>query len=134
MLAAGPEMLHKTQEAFPGRLETAAAVTGRLAHDFGNILTGILGFAELSLTHLPADATARLYVQELVHAAQDGAGWVRKLQVFSRRAKPAAQASRLAPLVARAQDKLRQIWSNLKWEPTPNRLVPNKKYYKALSL
>src|SRR5262249_16217087 len=38
------------------RLESAAQLTGKLAHDFGNVLTGILGFAELSLSQLPADA------------------------------------------------------------------------------
>jgi CheY-like chemotaxis protein len=100
------------QDVFQGQMETATLVTGRLAHDFGNILTGILGFAELSLTQLPADSPARHYVEEIVHNAQNGAGWIRKLQAFSRRTKPGNHSVHLGPLVSKEEDRLREAWGN----------------------
>jgi len=64
-------------------IDKAAAVTRRLAHDFCNILQSMLGFAELTLLQLPADAPARHYVEEVVDAARLGAGWSQKLQMFT---------------------------------------------------
>src|SRR4051794_24681748 len=34
------------------RLEQAAQITSRLSHDFGNLLTGVLGFSELALAQV----------------------------------------------------------------------------------
>jgi CheY-like chemotaxis protein len=102
----------KPQDGFQRHLETAILVTGRLAHDFSNILTGILGFAELSLTQLPPDSPARPYVEEIVQFAENGAGWVRKLQAFGRSGKSRFLPIPLAPLVAREEERLRQAWDN----------------------
>jgi signal transduction histidine kinase len=54
---------------FQRRLDHAAAVTGRLAHDFGNILTGILGFAELTRNQVQGDPLCRQYVKEIYQSA-----------------------------------------------------------------
>ncbi len=67
------------------RLEQAAAITGRLAHDFGNYLTGILGFTELSISHASADTPQFRYLQEVLQSAQQGAAWIHRLQLFCRR-------------------------------------------------
>jgi signal transduction histidine kinase len=93
------------------RMENTAQVTGRLAHDFGNILTGILGFAELSLSLAPADSPQRKYLSEVVQSAQHGANWVRKLQVFSRRSRPKG-ACRLPVLIGEEADCWRLTWGN----------------------
>src|SRR5262249_31552395 len=66
-------------------LESAAKITSRLAHDFGNVLTGILGFAELTLNHLSTDSLPHRYVKEVWESAQQGARWVQRLHLFSRR-------------------------------------------------
>jgi len=93
-------------------VENAAAVTGRLAHDFGNVLTGILGFAELSLTQLPTDSVPHRYVQEVWQSAQQGANWVRKLQLFSRRSAPQAWPTPLAPILQEEAARLRKAWGS----------------------
>jgi nitrogen-specific signal transduction histidine kinase/ActR/RegA family two-component response regulator len=111
-MIASTEERRQTQEAFHKQCETATVVTGRLAHDFGNILTGILGFAELSLTELAPDSPARRYIEEIVNSAQNGAGWIHKLQAFSRRSKPRFLPIPLAPLVAKEEERLRQTWGN----------------------
>src|SRR5262249_7057033 len=56
------------------RLETAALVTRRLAHDFGNVLTGILGFTELALAQQTQTNTPLYnYLTEAYRGAQAGA-------------------------------------------------------------
>ena len=40
------------------RLELAASLTGKLSHDFGNYLTGIMGFTELSMFQLAPDSVS----------------------------------------------------------------------------
>jgi len=99
-------------DVFHRQMETATLVTGRLAHDFSNILTGILGFAELSLSQMTSDSPARCYVEEIVSSAQNGADWIRKLQDFSRPINPRIQPIHLAPLVGNEEDRLRQAWGN----------------------
>src|SRR5207249_3009648 len=49
-------------------LEQVAVVVRRLAHDFGNVLTGILGFCELSLAQpMPASSHLHAYLTEVLH-------------------------------------------------------------------
>lgn len=68
------------------RLETIAQVARRLAHDFGNVFTGILGFTELSLTHPPpGQALIQSYLTEIYRSAQNGAHLTHQLRLFSRR-------------------------------------------------
>jgi signal transduction histidine kinase/ActR/RegA family two-component response regulator len=67
------------------RLEEAAALAGRLAHDFGNVLTGVLGFGELTLAQLSSGSAPHRQVQEMFQAAQSGARMVERLARFSRR-------------------------------------------------
>jgi len=98
--------------ALQRRMEHLALVTGRLAHDFGNLLTGILGFAELSLSQMPADSPSRRYMSEVLQVAQHGADWVRKLQTFSRRRRAKGTASLLNKIVAEEAERCREAWGS----------------------
>ncbi len=67
-------------------LETAANVVARLAHDYGNILTGIVGFCDLCLSlRTPPDSQMSRYLRELQRCAQNGAQLTNLLRLFSRR-------------------------------------------------
>jgi signal transduction histidine kinase/ActR/RegA family two-component response regulator len=92
------------------RLEFAAHLAGRLAHDFGNVLTGILGFAELSLGQLSPDSLPHLYVKEIWQSAQQGAQWIQKLQLFGRRRGGSPPPTALAPVVALEEGRVRTAW------------------------
>ena len=91
-------------------LEKTALFTGRLAHDFGNVLTGILGFCELSLSQLPAGSLPRRYVDEVWQSAQKGARWVQKLQWFSRRRPQQFVPASLPAVIAQEQARVRATW------------------------
>jgi signal transduction histidine kinase/CheY-like chemotaxis protein len=90
------------------QLERAALVTGRLSHDFGNVLTGIMGFTELSLTLLAAGTPAAGYMREVLDAAQQGAGWLQKLHHFCRRTVSDIWPAPLDVLVVEQQKRLAQ--------------------------
>src|SRR6516225_9416806 len=82
------------------RLEELAPVVRQLAHDFGNILTGILGFSELSLSLLSLNSPAYQYATEIQRSAQQGADYTQALRWFSRRVSVRDVASSLAEAVA----------------------------------
>src|SRR5207302_5159549 len=67
------------------RLGQGAHVASRLSHDFGNLLTGILGFTELALAQAGAGTLAHRYLSEVWDVARGGADWLKKLNLFCRR-------------------------------------------------
>ncbi len=89
------------------RMETTANVTRRLAHDFGNILTGILGFTELALNQqIPTSAPLHSYLTETYRAAQNGAQFTHQLRLFSRRQSGSSRGCQLATLLAEQEARL----------------------------
>src|SRR5262249_45513602 len=70
-------------------LEDTVEVIRRLVHDFGNVLTGVLGFSELTLTQLDRESPIHLYLTEVYETAQRGTQWIQQLRQFTRRAAPA---------------------------------------------
>ena len=105
-------------ERLSQRLADAAVIAGRMAHEFDNILTGIIGFSDLSLPLLPAGSQAAKYSGEISKVGQRGILFTQQLHELSRSgyAKPqpgsvpvalATQATRLAaaaPAVAVESD------------------------------
>jgi signal transduction histidine kinase/CheY-like chemotaxis protein len=92
------------------RLETTAAVTRRLAHDFGNVLTGILGFTELALAQqIPASTTLHSYLEEIYRAAQSGAQFTHQLRLLSRRHSASGRPGNLAQAVRAEHDRIRPL-------------------------
>jgi CheY-like chemotaxis protein/nitrogen-specific signal transduction histidine kinase len=89
------------------RLETAALVSRRLAHDFGNVLTGILGFTELALIQqVPSNTPLHSHLQEVYRAAQTGAQYTQQLRLFSRRQSTSSRATALPALLAEQEARL----------------------------
>jgi CheY-like chemotaxis protein len=89
------------------RLEDAAVVARRLAHDFGNILTGILGFSELALKQVPPDSPVFRFMEEVRRAAEEGAQLTHLLRIFGCRRAVSSQTGSLAVAAAAEADRLR---------------------------
>lgn len=66
------------------RLESLGRLAGGITHDFNNLLSVIVGHADLSLAELPADSRARENLEVLLKLAERGAAFTRQLLVFSR--------------------------------------------------
>jgi signal transduction histidine kinase len=103
-------------------MDQAAWMAGRLAHDFGNVLTGILGFTELTVAQLAPNSPPHRYMTEVWQAARAGAGWVHQLQMFGRRGvagQPSASVAQAAELARQA------AWPNGRLHVAlPKRLPP----------
>jgi signal transduction histidine kinase/ActR/RegA family two-component response regulator len=95
------------------RLEGAAGVARRLAHDFGNILTGILGFSELSLTQsVTPDSALHRYLMEVYRGAQAGAAFTHQLRLFSRRHPVAPRPCSAAAVLHDEEVRVRLLWGD----------------------
>ena len=85
------------------RLEQSAMVTSRLCHDFGNYLTGIMGFTELGLTQAEPDSIQHRFLSEVLTSAKQGAEWIRRLHHFCRRGAPQVWPSLFSSVVTQAE-------------------------------
>ncbi|MFL5339664.1 MAG: ATP-binding protein [Gemmataceae bacterium] len=86
---------NEAQPELAERLRIMARVSSRVAHDFDNILTGVIGFAELALQQLPAGVTKQ-YVAELLKVGHQGAELTRRLHQLGREVPVQAQPTSLA--------------------------------------
>jgi two-component system, cell cycle sensor histidine kinase and response regulator CckA len=67
------------------KMESIGQLAGGVAHDFNNMLSVILGYAQLCQLELPADGTLSQYVGEISKAGERSRDMVRQLLAFSRK-------------------------------------------------
>jgi PAS domain S-box-containing protein len=66
------------------KLEAIGTLAGGIAHEFNNILAGLLGFATLLHREVPSDSRAGFYVQQVRQAGQRAKELVEQIIIFSR--------------------------------------------------
>ena len=66
------------------KMEAVGRLAGGVAHDFNNMLTAIMSYAELLHADLPDDAALQENLDEIRQAARRAAGLTRQLLAFSR--------------------------------------------------
>ncbi|HKU24235.1 MAG TPA: ATP-binding protein [Candidatus Sulfotelmatobacter sp.] len=69
------------------RLESMARLAGGVAHDFNNILTGLLLYCDLLINSLESNHRSRKYAEEILQAGMQASALVRQLLTLSRPAK-----------------------------------------------
>ncbi len=67
------------------KMEAVGTLAGGVAHDFNNILTAVLGYAELLENRIDLDDGTRRSVEEIRKAADRAAALTRQLLAFSRK-------------------------------------------------
>jgi PAS domain S-box-containing protein len=97
----------ETQLRQAQKLETIGTLAGGVAHDFNNILAGVIGYVELALGALPADSQVRGDLLEVKRAGWRGADLARQILVFSRRTEAKQQLVLLDEIVVEALKLLR---------------------------
>jgi CheY-like chemotaxis protein len=112
--AIAPSHSHETPEALARRqrFEDAAKIARRLGHDFGNLLTGLLGFSELSLSLLSPDSPAYQYIAEIHRSALQGSEFTEQLRWFSRPVASPSDSTSLADAVTLEEDRIRKAHGN----------------------
>jgi len=83
------------------RLNDASIIAARMAHDFDNILTGMIGFADLTLPLVPANSQPAKYVAQIGDVGKRGVSFTQQLHQLSR----AGQAKPLPGSIAVALSK-----------------------------
>ena len=70
------------------RLETVGRLAGGVAHDFNNVMTGVLLYCDLLISALDTGHRARSYAEEIRQAGIQATGLARQLLSVARQAKP----------------------------------------------
>jgi nitrogen-specific signal transduction histidine kinase/ActR/RegA family two-component response regulator len=86
------------------KLESIAALSGGIAHDYNNLLTSIMGNISLAQTYLEHDAKIYGLLNEAQRASILAKDLTRKLITFSRGGAPIKRTVPISPLVKRATE------------------------------
>ncbi len=96
---------HQTQ-----KMDSLGSLAGGVAHDFNNMLGGIMGYADLMLTGEP-DPKRQKYLRSILAAASRSAELTQKLLAFGRRGKNIVEAIDLRFMVEECLSMLRPSMS-----------------------
>lgn len=89
----------RAQRSRAGKLESLGTLAGGVAHDFNNVLAGIVGFGEMAQdAAVPGSAQAR-HLDKVLQAALRGKALVERILAFSRGGARASTVFELAPVV-----------------------------------
>lgn len=94
-------------ERLQQRLADAAVIAGRMAHDFDNILTGIIGFSDLTVPLLPAGSQAAKYVSEIAKVGQRGIHFTQQLHQLSRSGQGKPHPGSVVQAITKEETRLR---------------------------
>ncbi len=81
------------------KMEAIGTLAGGVAHDFNNLLSAINGYAELSLSELPADHEVRPMVEQVLKAGVRARDLVKQILTFSRQSEPQFSPVRISTVV-----------------------------------
>jgi signal transduction histidine kinase/CheY-like chemotaxis protein len=82
-----------------GKMEALGTLAGGVAHDFNNILTGVLGYTDLAQGRLEENHPAREELAQVLRAAERARDLVRQILTFSRKREPEKHLISIEPIV-----------------------------------
>ena len=91
------------------KMEAVGRLAGGVSHDFNNLLTAILGYADLLAMTVPENSPLRRNTDEIKAAAQRGADLTRQLLAFGRRQVLAPEVLDLNQTVVTIEKLLRRV-------------------------
>ncbi|MCI0437534.1 MAG: ATP-binding protein [Chloroflexi bacterium] len=91
------------------KMEAIEQLAGGIAHNFNNLLTPILGYAQLGERALPESSHVRSYLREISKAAIRAATLTRQLLAFSRRQPIEPEVIDLNEFLIGMQDSVREL-------------------------
>ena len=81
------------------KLESLGVLAGGIAHDLNNMLTPVLGYAELAADALPADSPAAPLLEEVAKNARRAADLVQQILAYAGKGRFVVQPVDLSGLV-----------------------------------
>ena len=104
-------------------MESVGRLAGGVAHDFNNMLMGIMGYAELCLDELPPKHPICGYLQALTETAKRSADLTNKLLAFARKQAVVPATLDLNKVIGGLLEFLQRLIGehiDLIWIPTPD--------------
>jgi PAS domain S-box-containing protein len=89
------------------KMEALGTLAGGVAHDFNNILTAILGFAQLARDQVAGGTPYRRYLDQVLSAGSRAADLVRQILTFSRWTEQERKPVEVPPIIKEALKLLR---------------------------
>ncbi len=122
----------KLRQAY--KMEAMGTLAGGIAHEFNNILTAILGFADLAKEEMPEGSLARGDINEVLKASNRAKNLVNQILSFSRQAEQQKmQPIQIQPVIKEALKLLRsstpstiEIVQNITTEDTTVKADPTQ--------
>jgi two-component system cell cycle sensor histidine kinase/response regulator CckA len=102
------------------KMESVGRLAGGVAHDFNNMIMGILGYADLCRDEVPADHPVVGYLNELTSTAKRSADLTRQLLAFARKQDIVPLVLDLNDVISGMLELLRRLIGkniDLVWEP-----------------
>lgn len=112
------DQLHQAQ-----KMESVGRLAGGVAHDFNNMLSVILSYAEMGLGKTAPGSALHGYFEDILDAAQRSAGITRQLLAFARKQAVVPQVLNLNETVESMLKMLRRLIGEditLTWLPQPD--------------
>jgi len=112
------EQLHQAQ-----KMESVGRLAGGVAHDFNNMLSVILSYAQMGLAKTKPGSSLHGYLQDILDAAERSVNIIRQLLAFARKQTVVPQVLDLNQTVAGMLKMLRRLIGeniHLTWLPQPN--------------
>jgi PAS domain S-box-containing protein len=91
------------------KMEAIGRLAGGVAHDFNNMLTAILGYAQLAIEKLDSENPIHGYIKEIGQAGERAASLTRQLLAFSRKQILQPQVLNLNTLVTNLEKMIRRL-------------------------
>jgi PAS domain S-box-containing protein len=81
------------------KMEAIGTLAGGIAHDFNNILSGIMGYTELSLHAVKDRPQAHNFMEQILTATERAKALVQQILTLSRKTEPEKKPLSLVPIV-----------------------------------
>jgi len=104
--------LHETEIQFHHlqKIESIGTLVGSIAHDYNNILTAIMGNAQmLEYNLMESDTNSKKYVNAIIKASESAAGLVQQLLAFTKEEEQLFEVISLNRILTEWVELLRQI-------------------------
>ena len=89
------------------KLKSLGVLAGGIAHDFNNLLAAVIGFADLALENLPADAPARPHIEEVLTVGERAAELTKQMLAYSGKVRFEARVLDLHEVVVKLDSLMR---------------------------
>jgi CheY-like chemotaxis protein/two-component sensor histidine kinase len=90
-------------------MEAVGRLAGGVAHDYNNMLTVIIGYAEMALEHITQDGPLHNFLEEIYNAANRSMDLTRQLLAFARRQAIAPKVLNINEVVANMLKMLQRL-------------------------